>query len=267
MDKPLWRTLRHLREQHPGPPLPIVHRPRFRLAVVTTAGALAALGIGSSMGNLDGSTHQKVIGLCAAAAFAVVSVIAVRSAAGGLDLVVQQRGGVAAGAAIRLIAMMVGYVIVAIVVLGMLAVPVQRLLVGAGVTGVVLGIAAQQSLGNVFAGLVLLLARPFAVGMQIRIRSGSLGGEFIGVVRAMGLTYVSVDTSEGPLKVPNSAVLAAAVGPTSRSDAPPPMPRPSHPWRLSRHGERAGSISASRQASGGNVGRQPSPEPPAGPLP
>ena len=61
--------------------------------------------------------------------------------------------------------------------LSMLSIPIGRLLLGGAIAGVVLGVAAQQSLGNVFAGLVLLMARPFAVGNRIRIRSGALGGE------------------------------------------------------------------------------------------
>jgi small-conductance mechanosensitive channel len=36
----------------------------------------------------------------------------------------------------------------------LLAVPVQHLLLGGALTGVVVGIAAQPALGNVFAGLV-----------------------------------------------------------------------------------------------------------------
>src|SRR5580698_9595173 len=96
--------------------------------------------------------------------------------------------------------------------LSMLSIPVGRLLLGGAIAGVVLGIAAQQSLGNVFAGLVLLLARPFTIGNFIRIRSGALGGEFTGTVLSMSLTYVSVLTAEGELKVPNASVMAAAVG-------------------------------------------------------
>ena len=62
-----------------------------------------------------------------------------------------------------------------------------------------------------------LLARPFAVGNRVRVRSGALGGEFYGTVASMSLTYVSVLTDDGMLKVPNSSVLAAAVGPWDRA--------------------------------------------------
>ena len=45
----------------------------------------------------------------------------------------------------------VGYLILICAELGLLDVPIDHLLVGAGLAGIVLGIAAQQSLGNVFA--------------------------------------------------------------------------------------------------------------------
>jgi small-conductance mechanosensitive channel len=58
------------------------------------------------------------------------------------------------------------------------------------------------------------------VGNRVRVRSGALGGEFYGTVTSMSLTYVSVLTDEGMLKVPNSSMLAAAVGPWDRAAHP-----------------------------------------------
>ncbi len=117
-----------------------------------------------------------------------------------------------------------GYAVALLGMLSMLSIPVGHLLLGGAIAGVVIGIAAQQSLGNAFAGVVLLLARPFAVGDRVRIRSGALGGEFSGTVTAMSLTYVSVLTDEGMLKVPNSSLLAAAVGPWHPSTDVRPAP-------------------------------------------
>ena len=146
--------------------------------------------------------------------------------------------GRSGASALRLLISLAGYVVVVITTLGMLAVPVEHLVLGGALTGVIVGIAAQQSLGNVFAGLVLLLARPFAVGDHIRIRAGALGGEFDGAVRAISLTYVTVDTEDGPLHVPNSGVLAAAVGPfSSRRHAPPSAPAPTREAAESRPGQ------------------------------
>ena len=85
--------------------------------------------------------------------------------------------------------------------------------------GVLLGIAAQQSLANLFAGLVLLFARPFRVGDHVRFRAGALSGQIEGVITDISLTYVRLETEEGRVLVPNSQALAAAV---LLVPAPPP---------------------------------------------
>ncbi len=108
----------------------------------------------------------------------------------------------------------------------MLGVSLSHLLIGAGLAGIILGIAGQQSLGNIFAAIVMLFARPFVVGDDIRIRSGALGGVFDVRVLGIGLTYVTVRTEDGILKIPNSAMLAAGVGRPSPASAPPGEPAP-----------------------------------------
>lgn len=77
------------------------------------------------------------------------------------------------------------------------ALPVRNLLVGGAVTGMILGIAAQQSLSNVFAGLVLFFARPYIPGEQVQIRSGALGGTLDGTVTSVGLHYATLSTRTG----------------------------------------------------------------------
>ena len=69
----------------------------------------------------------------------------------------------------------------------------------------------EQSLSNVFAGLVLLLSRPFNVGETIVLRSGAMGGLIEGTVTEIGITYLRLDSADGPMSLPNSQVLAAAV--------------------------------------------------------
>ncbi len=85
---------------------------------------------------------------------------------------------------------------------------VKQLLVSGAVLGVLLGIAAQQSLANLFAGLVLLFARPFRVGDRVRFRAGALSGQIEGVVIDISLTYVRLETDEGLVLLPNSQALA-----------------------------------------------------------
>ena len=181
----------------------------------TLAGVIAAAALvgGSEFGNVHSSQlHPKLVAWISAAILLVSGVIATRRIASVLGHLVTQRSIAAAGAAVRLLATGIGYVVVVFAVFAVLEVSIDHLLVGAGLAGIVLGIAAQQSLGNVFAALVLLLARPFRVGDHIRIRSGALGGVFDVWVLEVSLTYVTVHTEDGRLKIPNSAMLAAGIG-------------------------------------------------------
>src|SRR5947209_12643555 len=50
----------------------------------------------------------------------------------------------------------------------------QALAVGGAFTAVVVGLAAQQTLGNLIAGMVLLSARPFRVGERVRLQAGAV---------------------------------------------------------------------------------------------
>src|SRR6266571_3739303 len=105
--------------------------------------------------------------------------------------------------------------------------PDGLIVLGAAILGVLLGIAAQQTLANLFAGIVLLQAHPFEVGDLVWIRSGALGGQYEGEVIEIGLTYVRLDSENGPVALPNTQVLAAATGPLK--PAPPALARPSDP--------------------------------------
>ena len=193
--------------------------------IVLAGGAVAALVVGSAYGDVRGRpVHEKVVAWAGGAAFLLLAGLATRVLTLDLGRVVASRAGISAGAAVRLLSSFVAYVIIVFIGLGMVGVPLGHLLVGGALTGVVLGIALQQALGNVFAGLVLLFARPFVVGDRIRVRSGAMGGVIDGVVAAMGLTYVTLETGEGLLKVPNAGMLAAAVGPAPAPDVAGPRP-------------------------------------------
>jgi small conductance mechanosensitive channel len=89
----------------------------------------------------------------------------------------------------------------------------QTLAVGGAFTAVVLGLAAQQTLGNLIAGMVLLSARPFRVGERVRLQAGPLGGTAEGIVSSLGLLYTTLARGEDRIMVPNNVVLASAVVP------------------------------------------------------
>jgi small-conductance mechanosensitive channel len=89
----------------------------------------------------------------------------------------------------------------------------ETLAVGGAITAVVFGLAAQQTLGNLIAGLVLISARPFRVGDRVRLQAGGLAGQMEGVVSSLGLLYTTFSQGQDSIMVPNNIVLSAAVVP------------------------------------------------------
>ena len=189
---------------------------------------IVALGFGKAFGRVSNSSvHAKAVAWSAALVILVAGAYAIRHLASALGRHLTRRSNLGAGATLGLVVTGVGYVILLFTLFGVLGVSAQHLLIGVGLAGVILGIAAQQSLGNVFAAVVLLVARPFVVGENIRIRSGVVGVLDVKVL-GIGLTYVTVRTEDGTLKIPNSVVLASGIGrpkPGVKSDpaATPPV--------------------------------------------
>jgi small-conductance mechanosensitive channel len=93
------------------------------------------------------------------------------------------------------------------------------LVAGSAFTAVILGLAAQQTLGNLIAGMVLLSARPFRVGERVRLQAGAVGGTAEGIVSSLGLLYTTLSRGEDRIMIPNNVVLAAAVVPIREPDA------------------------------------------------
>jgi small conductance mechanosensitive channel len=106
-----------------------------------------------------------------------------------------------------------------LVALGVAGIEARTLLVGGAFTAVILGLAAQQTLGNVIAGTVLLSARPFRVGERVRLQGGPLAGQIEGTVSSLGLLYTTFATGEDSIMVPNSVVLNVAVLPLREPEA------------------------------------------------
>ena len=114
----------------------------------------------------------------------------------------------------------VGFLIRLLTMVAMLAVALRiagldagTLAVGGAFTAVVLGLAAQQTIGNLFAGLVLLSTRPFRVGERVRLRGGAMAGNVEGIVGSLGLFYTTLVDGADRVMVPNSVILQLAVIP------------------------------------------------------
>jgi small-conductance mechanosensitive channel len=187
-----------------------------------------------------GFHYPRVFAYGSAIVFCVLATSAVVGISGKIRTVFELRLGSAHAAVIRYAVLLVGLIITLAMTLKLFGVSVGQLLVGGAFTSVLIGIAAQQSMSNIFAGMVLLLSRPFKVGDAIRLQAGALAGSLDGIVTEIGITYIRLDTGESVMSLPNSLVLAAAVGPIPRKPKEPEPPAVAEPENPATHASENG---------------------------
>jgi small-conductance mechanosensitive channel len=100
-----------------------------------------------------------------------------------------------------------------LVALRMAGLTPRTLAVGGAVTAIVVGLAAQSTIGNLFAGLLVLSVQPFRVGDRVRLQAGNLAGQIEGTVQQLGLLYVTLAQGDDVILVPNNTVVMAAIVP------------------------------------------------------
>jgi small-conductance mechanosensitive channel len=174
----------------------------------------------------SGHVPHQIIAAASAVAFFVFASIATYGLSRAARSVLEPRIGTAHAAVVKYALILVGGFATLAITLALFDVPVSQLLLGGALTSVFVGIAAQQSLSNVFAGMVLLLARPFQAGDTILLRASALGGELTGAVMEIGITYTRLDTGASVMSIPNSQVLNAVVGPPPEPSAAVPVSPP-----------------------------------------
>ena len=166
-----------------------------------------------------GEPTRTILTWTGAAVFLIFGLVAAFGLSGQARNLLRPVIGAAHAGVARYALVLASVFAILVITLNIAQVPVGQLVLGGAVTGVLLGIAAQQSLSNLFAGMVLLFARPFRVGDRVRFRAGALYGLLDGTVTDISITYVRLETSDGLIFIPNSQALAACVGPL-----PPPPP-------------------------------------------
>jgi small-conductance mechanosensitive channel len=98
------------------------------------------------------------------------------------------------------------YVLALLIILSTWRVNLGGLLVGAGFLGIVLGLAAQQTLGSLIAGFVLMFARPFEIGDWVRI------GDREGIVTEISIVNTRIQTFDGEYAmIPNDIVSSSEI--------------------------------------------------------
>ncbi|MDA4113946.1 MAG: mechanosensitive ion channel family protein [Thaumarchaeota archaeon] len=120
---------------------------------------------------------------------------------------------------VKNVVQIVGAIFVISAIFTVLGVNLSSLLIGAGFLGIVLGLAAQQVLGNIFAGISIFISRPFEIGDRVTIVNSSYGllagsyprensiNGFTGTINDIGIFFTRVLLDDGsPSVFPNSVM-------------------------------------------------------------
>jgi small-conductance mechanosensitive channel len=195
--------------------------------VLAIASAVASVWVRHNLSRYLGwstETPSQIVAAACDVAFFVFGIIATIGLSGKARSALEPRMGAAHAAIVRYALLLVGGFTVLVVTLVLFGVPVGQLITASALTSVFIGIAAQQALSNIFAGMVLLLSHPFQVGDAIQLRSGAINGPVEGVVTEIGISYTRLDTGGSIMSVPNAQVLNSAVAPVPPDSPLAPAP-------------------------------------------
>ena len=207
----------------PADPRPFRILVRDLLLATLLAGALYAVFTVFNERVLHGFTQPEVI-LLEAGAIVLVAFLVARSLTAATNAVLRARGQSTRGHTVRIFLNLLIGVAAVLALFKLAGVSAESIFLGSAFAGIVLGLAAQTVLANVFAGLLLVLADPFRPGDRVSFISSSYGAiapsyphemmypSYSGTVVDVGLIYTVLSLDVGGLaKVPNSVVLGALV--------------------------------------------------------
>jgi small-conductance mechanosensitive channel len=172
---------------------------------------------------LSGFTGPEIV-LLEAGAIVLVAYAAARSVTAATTAVLRQRGQHQHGATLRLFLNLVVAVVAVLALSDLAGVSAESIFLGSAFAGIVLGLASQTVLANVFAGLLLVVANPFRPGDRVSLVNSAFGvlapsypheamiPSYSGVVEDVGLVYTLIGLdSGGTAKLPNSVVLGSLI--------------------------------------------------------
>ncbi|MGB6500610.1 MAG: mechanosensitive ion channel family protein [Thermoplasmata archaeon] len=154
----------------------------------------------------------------------LVAYLVARALTGAATAVILRRGEFARGHAVRLFLNLVIGVAAVLALSKLAGVSAESILLGSAFAGIVLGLAAQTVLANVFAGLLLVVADPFRPGDRVGFVSSTYGvfassyahelgyPTYTGTILDIGLIYTVVELDgAGVAKIPNNVVMSSLV--------------------------------------------------------
>ncbi len=87
-----------------------------------------------------------------------------------------------------------------------LGINITTLLAGAGIFGLAIAFAAQDTIANFFGSIMIVLDKPFYVGDRITV------GEYTGVVKSVGFRSIRLETADGHMiTLPNKKITESAI--------------------------------------------------------
>jgi len=172
---------------------------------------------------LHGFSVGEILLLEGGAVVAVAYLIA-RAIGNATNAFLERHGLHARGHVVRLFLNLLVSIATVLALFRLAGVSAESGLLGAGLAGIVLGLAAQTVLSNVFAGILLVFSDPFRPGDRVGFVSSSYGivapsypheaglPAYRGTVEDIGLIYttIALDTG-GSAKLPNGIVISSLV--------------------------------------------------------
>ena len=207
----------------PGSPQPLRVLVRNLVLSAVLAGGLFALFVyfNEHFFASKGFNHPEFLGL-EALAVCLVAYLVARSMTSATSVVLERRGVSSRGHAVRLFLNLLVAVAAILVLFNLAGVSVESIFLGSAFAGIIIGLAAQTVLANVFAGLLIVLADPYRPGDRVSFVTSSYGAlapsyphemmypGYTGVIRDVGLIYTIIDLDGGgQAKFPNGIVLNA----------------------------------------------------------
>lgn len=95
----------------------------------------------------------------------------------------------------------VGWIILILTFFTHMGIEMGPMITGLGVTGIVIGLALQDSLSNFFSGFMIILNQPFRKGDYIEV------GDYSGTVKSMDLICIQLTTFDGKLITMSNKVI------------------------------------------------------------
>ncbi|MFY9716402.1 MAG: mechanosensitive ion channel family protein [Thermoplasmata archaeon] len=206
----------------PSPP-PVRLLARDLLA--TTA---LAVGLYAVLVYLPGRLLPRLTGteilLLEAGGVVLIAYLVARALSSAATAVILRRGEFARGHEVRLFLNLLVGVGAALALSKLAGVSAESILLGSAFAGIVVGLAAQTVLANVFAGLLLVVADPFHPGDRVAFVSSTYGiigstyphetgyPAYSGTILDVGLIYTLLALDRGGVaKLPNNIVMSALV--------------------------------------------------------